>query len=154
MEKKLYRSRSKKVIAGVAGGLGDYVNIDPVAIRVLLVLITIINGFGLLLYIILWIVIQEEPYDENFKTKSEYMGEQKTNEFTTEENVNYENKIKPESSSKGRVIFGAILIGLGLIFLFERFIPSFDFEVIFSLALVILGLSMVFNFFNKTENVK
>ncbi len=53
MEKKLYRSRNKKVVAGIAGGLGDYLDVDPVIIRIIIVLITIFHGVGLIIYIII-----------------------------------------------------------------------------------------------------
>jgi len=49
MEKRLYRSREKKVVAGIAGGLGEYLDIDPVIIRILIVLITIFHGIGIII---------------------------------------------------------------------------------------------------------
>lgn len=153
MEKKLYRSRSKKVIAGVGGGLGDYIGVDPVIIRILLILFTIFNGIGILVYIILWIVVQEEPYnnivvDNNNVNNAENI----SSENPPVSNIAQENKVTPENSSnKGRVIFGAILIGVGLMFLSDRFIPSFDFEVLFMSALILLGLFLIFNSTNKPE---
>jgi len=59
--KKLYRSNTQKVIGGVAGGLGEYFNIDPVIIRVLFVLLILAGGGGLLLYVIMWIFIPQNP---------------------------------------------------------------------------------------------
>jgi len=59
--KKLYRSRSDRRIAGVCGGLAAYFNIDPTLIRLLFVLGLIFVGGTLLAYIILMIVIPEEP---------------------------------------------------------------------------------------------
>src|SRR5690606_30841933 len=70
-KERLYRSREKKVIGGVAGGLGEYLNIDPVILRVLFVIFAIINGLGILLYILLWIVVPEEPYGESFTVETE-----------------------------------------------------------------------------------
>jgi phage shock protein C len=58
---RLYRSRTNRVIAGVAGGLGEYFNIDPVIVRLLLVLLGVAGGNGVLLYLIAWILIPEEP---------------------------------------------------------------------------------------------
>ncbi len=60
MEKKLRRSQSNKVIAGVCGGLGEYMNADPVAIRLAAVLLTLFAGMSLWVYIIMWIVMPEE----------------------------------------------------------------------------------------------
>jgi phage shock protein C len=60
--KKLYRSRQNRMISGVCGGLGEYFGIDPTLMRILFVLATFL-GFGsaLLVYIILLIVVPEEP---------------------------------------------------------------------------------------------
>ncbi len=49
MQKRLYRSRTEKMIAGVCGGLAEYFDIDPTIIRILWVLITFLGGAGALL---------------------------------------------------------------------------------------------------------
>jgi phage shock protein C len=59
--KKLYRSTSDKMIAGVCGGLAKYFNMDPTLMRVIFVALALIGGPGVILYIILWIFVQEEP---------------------------------------------------------------------------------------------
>lgn len=59
--RRLYRSRRNRVIAGVCGGIGEYLNIDPTIIRLLWVALTLIWGAGLLLYIIAALIIPEEP---------------------------------------------------------------------------------------------
>lgn len=60
--KKLYRSTSDKMIAGVCGGLGEFFGIDPTIIRVVFALLVIPGGFpGLLPYVILWIIVPEKP---------------------------------------------------------------------------------------------
>jgi phage shock protein C len=60
--KVLRRSKSNKMVAGVIGGLAQYLGIDPVLARVLYVVLSVVSvGFpGILVYIILWIVIPEE----------------------------------------------------------------------------------------------
>jgi len=55
--KRLYRSRTNRWIAGVCGGLGEYLNIDPTIIRILAI---IIPGFGWLAYLICVIIIPSE----------------------------------------------------------------------------------------------
>lgn len=56
-KKKLYRSKNGKIIAGVAGGIAEYFNIDPVLIRLLFFLsLTLLHGLAVLAYIILWII--------------------------------------------------------------------------------------------------
>ncbi|NOX64363.1 MAG: PspC domain-containing protein, partial [Chlorobi bacterium] len=60
MRERLYRSRTNRIFGGVAAGLGDYLNIDPIIVRVLFVGSIFLSGIGILLYIILWIVVPEE----------------------------------------------------------------------------------------------
>ena len=54
--RKIYRNLDDKVIAGVASGIANYFNIDPVISR-LLFLASLLTGFGLIVYIICWIGI-------------------------------------------------------------------------------------------------
>ncbi len=61
--KRLYRSRDNRVVAGILGGIGEYLNVDPVAIRVLYVIFTAVTGFLplLLAYLVLLFIIPEPP---------------------------------------------------------------------------------------------
>lgn len=59
--KRLYRSRKNRVIAGICGGIGEYLNIDPVLVRVIAVIITIFGGSGFIAYIVGLILIPLEP---------------------------------------------------------------------------------------------
>ncbi|MEJ0073779.1 MAG: PspC domain-containing protein [Candidatus Saccharibacteria bacterium] len=61
MAKRLYRSTSDRMIAGVCGGLAEYFDIDPVIVRVLALVLLFGAGSGLLAYILLWIVVPEKP---------------------------------------------------------------------------------------------
>jgi len=58
-EKRLVRSSKDKMVAGVAAGLAEYFNVDPVLMRIAFVVLALLGGPGLLLYIILWIVMPE-----------------------------------------------------------------------------------------------
>ena len=57
---RLYRSRETRIIAGVAGGLAEYFQVDVVLIRILWLIAVFVGGGGILAYIIAWIVIPEE----------------------------------------------------------------------------------------------
>lgn len=61
MQKRLVRSRTERMIGGVCGGLGEYFSIDPTIIRVLWVVITLLGGAGVIAYVILWVVMPQEP---------------------------------------------------------------------------------------------
>jgi phage shock protein C len=59
--RKLFRSTTDKQIAGICGGLGEYVNVDPTLMRILFVAGFFLTGTLVFwLYLVLWIVIPEE----------------------------------------------------------------------------------------------
>jgi phage shock protein C len=60
--KTLYRSRTNRMVAGVCSGLGQFFGIDPTLVRLFFVLGTIFGlGSLIIVYIILWVVVPEEP---------------------------------------------------------------------------------------------
>ena len=142
MEKKLYRSRRSRVFGGVAGGLGTYFGLDPILVRVIFVLVTIMHGLGVLAYIILWIVIPEEPFEMAYQfDKSEGNPEDiKLNES----GIAVEKK-----SNTGSIVFGVILIGIGLLFLADKIIPSFCFVDFFPIAIIAIGGFLIWTSFKS-----
>ncbi|HEX2052371.1 MAG TPA: PspC domain-containing protein [Actinomycetota bacterium] len=55
----LYRSRTQRVVAGVAGGLGERLGVDPVLVRIAFAMLTLSGFAGLILYVVLWVVVPE-----------------------------------------------------------------------------------------------
>lgn len=63
---KLYRSRGDRVISGVCGGLADYLNIDSSVVRILMILAFLFFSAGLWVYLIMWIIIPQEPLTSKY----------------------------------------------------------------------------------------
>jgi len=61
VKKRLYRSGKDKILGGVCGGLGDYLDIDPTIIRLLWVFFGLALGSGLIAYLIAWLIIPRNP---------------------------------------------------------------------------------------------
>lgn len=61
MEKRLYKSATNRVLCGVCGGIGEYMNIDPTIVRLLCLLFICALGSGILVYIVAAIIIPEQP---------------------------------------------------------------------------------------------
>jgi phage shock protein C len=59
--KKIYRSREDRVLLGICGGIGEYLNVDPNVIRLLWIIFMFAGGTGLLAYIVAFFVIPERP---------------------------------------------------------------------------------------------
>ena len=61
LKKRLYKSRRDNTIAGVCGGIAEWLEIDPTIVRLLFVIFAMAGGPGVVVYIVLAVVIPEEP---------------------------------------------------------------------------------------------
>jgi phage shock protein PspC (stress-responsive transcriptional regulator) len=61
MEKRLYRSRNDRKLAGVCAGIAEYYGWDPTLVRVAWIVLTLLGGSGILIYLIMWLVMPESP---------------------------------------------------------------------------------------------
>ena len=61
LRKRLYRSGGDRRVAGVCAGIADYLGVDATLVRIAWVLFALAGGPGLLLYIVLAVVVPEEP---------------------------------------------------------------------------------------------
>lgn len=139
--KKLERSRTNRVIAGVCAGLADYFNIDIALMRVLFVVATICGSFGFWMYVILWIVVPEEnilgPGNENS------YGD--TIDITPKDNE----ERKPKN---GAMIASLILIFIGLIALIDNFSTITWIWKLWPVALIIIGVMIMINTQKHNDN--
>ncbi len=143
MERRLYRSRKNRVIAGVAGGIGEYFDIDPVFIRVIFVLATLAGASGILAYIILWIVVPNERFDFESKLQTAEGGT-----VMEDKNLSREYGYRKRHNS---LTGGVVLIVLGLLFLANNYLPHFDFSDTWPLILIAIGVALIFGSIHKDE---
>lgn len=115
----LRRSTTDKVVAGVAGGLGRYLGIDPVILRVAFVVLTIAGLSGLLVYIIGWIAIPEEKPGEQVGTAAH------------------------SSSNTARMVVGGLLILVGGAVLLDNVIPDLG-RFFWPTAIILVGAGVLF----------
>jgi phage shock protein C len=149
MERRLYRSRKNRVFGGVAGGLGEYFDIDPVFVRVIFVVATLAGAAGILAYIILWIVVPKERlvYATNTTTTE---GATNMSEGTSGEKQypGYEYK---RHRRNGSAMGGIILIVIGGLFLADNYLPHFSFSDTWPLILVAIGVGLILNSIRRAE---
>ena len=164
--KKLYRSRIDRMIGGVSAGLAKYFDIDPTIVRVLFVVSIFLGGGGILAYIILWIVVPEDPIiitpsaetesDQNGDSSASDSDDQQGSSFNSELNkkvneaTNEINRIVDEARRNKKVLGGTILICLGILFLLDNFLPHFHFSDYWPLILVVIGIALIFKATNKS----
>ncbi len=58
--KRLLRSRNDRMVAGVAGGIATMLNIDPLLVRLVFLVLGLMNGFGVMIYLALWLLVPNE----------------------------------------------------------------------------------------------
>ena len=138
--RKLFRSETNRVLAGVAAGLGEYFQIDPTIIRLIFVLLTVFGGGGVLVYIILWILI---PSEKNIGKDSE-----ETIRNNAEELKNKAKSMADEFKGmsvdhKPKNWLGFAVIILGLLFLFNS-LGFLQFHLIWPIILIIFGFFLLF----------
>jgi phage shock protein PspC (stress-responsive transcriptional regulator) len=73
--KRLYRDPDRRILGGVCGGLGAYFNMDPLILRIVFVVLFLLNGIGLLAYLILWMAV---PKAVNTAQRLEMRGQEVT----------------------------------------------------------------------------
>jgi len=149
MDKRLVRSRKDRMIAGVCGGLGDYLEIDPLWIRLFFVLLLFATGSGLLLYLILWILIPEEGkvYTSPKEVLEEGVQEVAETARQAGEAIGTQLRLasaREEPSDRNVLLVGMVLIVLGIIFLLENLgFHWFSFRIWWPVILIAGGLALL-----------
>lgn len=133
MRERLYRSRSDRMLFGVAGGMARYLDLDPAIVRIVWALLILAGGVGLILYIVAAIVVPEEP--EGFVAPVA---------GTTDGNTTAAalgNGPRPRNNAP--ILFGAVLVLLGAWLLLDRYLPDFDRGLVMPALLIIVGVAFL-----------
>jgi len=146
MEKvRLYRSISDRMIGGVCGGLGTFVNIDPVFIRLLFVLLLFGSDFGFILYLLLWIIVPEEGKTYGFKDES-MSDRMKSMGNDIQQAVS-------EPHPQAGLILGAGLIIVGGVLFLDRlnlnWLNWMDFDILWPIILIVGGIVLIFRIWRE-----
>jgi len=137
---RLHRSATNKYLGGVAGGLGEYFNIDPTLIRIIFIILAAFGGSGFLVYLILWLILPAEHSaqnaQDNIRDNVDEMRE-KAEKFAEDIRLNH------HASNKS--LWGLLVLGLGVLFLLDSFgIYSFsNISRLWPILLIIVGLSII-----------
>ena len=112
------RSRGQRLIAGVCGGIGRYLGVDPVLLRIAFIVLALANGLGVIAYVVAWVAIPEERPGQQPATAREPRRE------------------------TGRLVLGGSLVVLGLVLLLDRLAPDLD-ELFWPVAVVAVGVAIM-----------
>jgi phage shock protein C len=142
MYRKLYRSSKDKMLGGVAGGLAEYFDIDPTLVRVIFIITLFLGGTGVIAYIILWILVPEEPITFPGQTSTEINPDDPLNPETGTETDPAFTPVRKRPSN-GPAVAGVALVVIGLLFLLDNFFPRINFGDYWPLILVAIGAGLL-----------
>ena len=141
--KKMFRDNEKKVLGGVSGGLAAYFGIDIIIVRLLFVITAVFGGFGIVAYIVLWLVL---PPAVSITDKMQMQGEPVTLsniESNLKKGLNVQEG--EESALVKILLFPFRLIGIILTGLGKILVPLVEvLRVAFGIVVTFTGLSLVF----------
>jgi len=143
MQRKLERDESNKMIAGVAAGIAEYLNVEVTWIRVLFLLLAVFGLSGVWIYLILWIAVPAKP-----SVFSNVEADYKVPDYTYPSSPNNKSQFQPvRKQGNGRVIAGIFLVIIGSYFLLDQFVmlPEwFSIGKLWPLIFVAIGLVILF----------
>lgn len=116
---RLYRSRTDNVIAGVAGGIAEYLQVDPSIIRLIFVVLTLAGGSGVLLYIVAWLILPENPDQTPVAATA---------------------VAEPRDPGRGRAVAGVVLLGIGAMALVQNLWGFYGWDKLWPVILIAIGL--------------
>jgi phage shock protein C len=147
VRKRLYRSRTDRMLFGVAGGFAEWLEVDPAVVRIVWALLILAGGAGVLLYIVAAIVIPEEPYALGSPAAP---GSDAPGGATDPVAVpgpgmsgSSVDRGGRHRDTNGPVILGGLLVLVGGWFLARDLLPAFDDRLVLPGFLIVLGLFLV-----------
>ncbi len=111
-QKRLFRSKKDRIVSGVCGGIAEFFNIDATWVRLGFALLTLLDGIGIILYLIAWALVPLSP----------------------------EKGEKEAKSIDGAMIFGAILILIGASVLLKRLFVWLNMGIVFAVVVIVVGI--------------
>lgn len=147
---RLYRSRDDRMLAGVAGGLAEMWGADPALVRVIWALLVIFTGgVALLVYIVMALVIPDEPLVPEGQAAGAGEGSVPPTDAQAARLAAREARAARRATAgdgggvPAAAILGGFLIILGGFFLAREYLPQIDFDWFWPLVLVGLGVFLV-----------
>lgn len=150
MANRLYRSESGRILGGVCSGLGNFLSINPVFIRIFFIVWTVLGELSILIYILLWVIIPKETTaDESISFEINDLGarfRQMGNEI---------GEITRQPSSELIIFTGIGMIGWGVYYLIRRYLPFIDLwaysQYLWPALLIIAGVFVIYRAVRKRK---
>lgn len=152
MNRKLYRTRTNRMIAGVCGGLGEYLSIDPTFVRLFFVLLALSNGIGVLVYFLMWILVPPEDAASISLREAARAGADEIAEHARTMGEDLRQAVSSPSSRTWMYI-GVGLILLGFFALLDNlpwgWLHWLNWNLFWPVMLILGGIALIVRYFRK-----
>lgn len=148
--KRLYRSRTDRMVAGVCGGLAQYFNIDVTLVRLVFLLLLVFGGGGFLIYIVLAIVVPEEGMTAGSPQEVMQANAQDLANRAKEWGEGFGSGSTASGNRQGALLVGGVLIAVGILFLVQN-ILRINISQFWPLLLIVIGLALLVPQFRKPQ---
>jgi len=152
MDRRLYRHRTNRIIAGVCGGLGEYLSIDPTFVRIFFVLLGFTNGIGVLVYLLMWIIVPPEDARNVSLRESARTGADEIAEQAHNLGEDLRRAVRSPTSQTWMYI-GAGLIIIGFFALLDNlpwhWLHWLNWSLFWPVLLILAGIALVVRYFRK-----
>ena len=140
---KLYRSETDRIIGGIAGGLGEYFDMDPVIIRIIFIALAVFGGGGIPLYLILWVVI---PTQSRIQSNTRDTVRENVEEMKGKANTWVGDMKTFSQRKKSRSWLGFLIVLIGFVFLFDALgmVSLITVRRLWPLLIIVLGFMILF----------
>jgi len=133
VNRRLYRCRTDRRLAGVAAGVAEFFDLDPTLVRVLWFLSIFLGGLGVLLYIGMAIIVPLEPLSPEDAAKE-----------TTAETDGHRHATRGGGAGRWTTAVGILLILFGSLAFIDRFLPALDVDhLVVPLGAIAIGALLV-----------
>lgn len=142
--KRLLRSRSDHVIGGVCGGLAKYLAVDVILVRLAFLALALVNGLGILVYLVMWVVV---PDEEAQGLDAEASMRANLDEIRGEARRVGRSLRTSMGNERRTTVIGGLLILLGVMFLVDQFgLNLISFRSFWPLFLIVLGVVLLLSY--------
>lgn len=151
MNARLTRSRTNCMLGGVCGGLGQYLGIDPTFVRIFFVLLFVMDGAGVLIYLLLWVLVPREDQiaaDGSSTAPADFSGKMRQTGVEIGEAARRPNP-------KAGIYIGIALVVGGLLYLLEAlnlpYMHWFTHELLWPVLIIAGGAVLLVRALRKGE---
>lgn len=149
--KRLYRSRTDRMVSGVCGGLAQYFSIDVTLVRLVFLLLLVFGGGGFLIYIVLAIIVPEEGTTAGTSQEVIQSNAQDFASRARELGQGFGPGSTSAGNRQGALLVGGVLIAVGILFLVQN-ILRINFSQFWPLLLIVIGVALLVPQFRKPQS--